>query len=95
MSGDEGDYTLSEPFDIDTGELDGLSLQQAFVLGYELRQIHVLLDRRKPFSKLIRTKNIERVQRSAIRRRVPIRIQRQDKDWAFVSCRRRDSGGQA
>ena len=36
-------FNLQKSFNIDTGELDGLSAQECFCLGYELAQIDNLL----------------------------------------------------
>ena len=36
-------FGLFKPFGIDHGQLDGLSAQQCFVLGYELGEIETLL----------------------------------------------------
>lgn len=36
---DDEEFSLVEPFYVDNGELDGMSLQQAFVLGYEFSSI--------------------------------------------------------
>ena len=39
----EGDFTLGSSFQIDDGELDGLTPQRCFVLGYELALVKHLL----------------------------------------------------
>jgi len=39
MSEDQGNYILLESFGIDNGELDGLTPQECFVLGYELSKV--------------------------------------------------------
>ena len=48
------DFGLLKSFDIDNGELEDLSRQQCFVLGYELAQIDFLLtgddEINKPFN---------------------------------------------
>ena len=56
------------PFDIDNGELDGLSLQEAFVLGYELAQIDALFDSGESFAKPVHAKNADRIKAEADRR---------------------------
>lgn len=39
MAEEEGNYLLLESFNIDDGQLDGLTPQTCFVLGYELSQV--------------------------------------------------------
>lgn len=40
---DDG-YRIVRPFNIDDGELDGISRQESFVLGYELALVDVRLE---------------------------------------------------
>jgi hypothetical protein len=56
-------YELFKPFDIDDGQLDGLSLQQAFVLGYELAEIDALLKLADGFIKPVHAENRERIEK--------------------------------
>ena len=84
MSEEDATYDLSEPFDIDSGELDTSSREQAFVLGYEMAQVHALMHRGQPFRKLIHAANVERVKRSAIRRRMRVTVEPNGEGWAVA-----------
>lgn len=54
-------YGLIKSFDIDHGELDGISNQQCFVLGYELAQIDNLLKQPAAIRKPVNADNRERI----------------------------------
>lgn len=54
-------WGLVRPFDIDDGQLDGLTPQQCFVLGYELAQFDARLATGEEFECLIHAENRERV----------------------------------
>lgn len=58
------DFGLVKSFDIDHGELDGLSPQECFVLGYELGEIDRLLQLRAPISRPVHSANRERILKS-------------------------------
>jgi len=58
------DFGLVKSFNIDDGELDGLSSQQCFVLGYELAQIDSLLARGVAINKPVNAENKERIEES-------------------------------
>lgn len=58
------DYGLIKSFDIDHNELDQLSRQQCFVLGYELAQIDTLLEKPEGFSRPLNADNRERVEKA-------------------------------
>lgn len=55
------EYELSEPFDIDNGELDGLSPQVCFVLGVEWHMVRQQADGPAPFSRPIHARNRDRI----------------------------------
>lgn len=55
------EFGLIRPFDIDHGELDGMSPQEVFVLGYELAQIDHLIEEREPFVRLAHAANLGRI----------------------------------
>ncbi len=57
----EPSFSCDRPFDIDDVQLDGLSPQQCFVLGYELAQVDSLLRSGCEFSKPIHANNAERI----------------------------------
>lgn len=54
-------FGLVKSFNIDDGQLDGLSPQQCFVLGYELSEIDRLLEADAPIQKTINSANRERI----------------------------------
>lgn len=58
------EYQQCEPFGIDAGELDDLSPQQCFVLGYELAQVHRLADHitERDTEKTVHAANRERIE---------------------------------
>ena len=59
------DFELQKSFNIDNGELDGLSPQECFVLGYELAQIDGLVSGLSgPFEKPIHAANKERIEKA-------------------------------
>lgn len=64
----DAEYEQYEPFGIDNGELDGLSPQECFVLGYELAQIHELAEHVDGFSKTVHATNQPRIEDSLRRR---------------------------
>ena len=55
-------YGLIKSFGIDDGELDNISPQQCFVLGYELAQIDQLLTHPAAISKPVNAANRERIE---------------------------------
>lgn len=60
---DGDEYELVQAFDIDDGELDGLSPQQCFVLGVEYESCRQLIIAGKLFTKTIHSANAERLSR--------------------------------
>ena len=55
-------FGLKKSFDIDDGELDALSSQQCFVLGYELAQIDHLLESGEGIDKPVNADNRQRIE---------------------------------
>ncbi len=68
MADDEAKWGLVEPFDIDDGELDGVSRQTAFCLGYEFCEFRRALERGGPIRQTAHTENAGRLKRMCIRR---------------------------
>jgi len=56
------DFGLIKSFAIDNGELDGLTAQEVFVLGYELAQIDQSLTVHEPFGRLVHADNRARIE---------------------------------
>ena len=56
------EFGIVKPFGIDDGELDGLSSQQCFVLGYELAQIDHLLAGEDEIRKPVNADNRQRIE---------------------------------
>lgn len=75
------EFELSESFDIDDGELDGLRPQDCFVLGYELCQFHALADKGGAFSKLAHADNTERIGDALLRRGLEFTVGLHDETW--------------
>ncbi len=55
------DFGMIRPFDIDSGQLDGLTPQQCFVLGYELALVDESLKACGAFERLIHAENKDRI----------------------------------
>lgn len=60
------EFGLKKSFKIDDGQLDGLSMQECFVLGYELAQIDSLLAERDEISRPVHAENRERIATACI-----------------------------
>lgn len=58
------EFGLVKSFDIDNGQLDSVSQQQAFVLGYELAQIDGLLAAGVQISRPVHGDNFGRIEKS-------------------------------
>lgn len=52
---------MVEPFYIDDGELNGLSPEQIFVLGFEFGSIREKIERGQPFSQMFHSDNYDRI----------------------------------
>lgn len=59
-------FGLIKSFDIDHGELDDISKQESFVLGYELATIDALLKSTDEISQLVHAENQHRVRKSCL-----------------------------
>lgn len=55
------EFGLFRPFDIDDGQLDGLTPQHCFALGYELAEVDAQIAAGEPFERLLHTANRDRV----------------------------------
>ncbi len=60
------EFGLIKSFDIDNGELDGLTHQEIFVLGYELAQIDNKLAQNERISQLVHADNQSRIEKACI-----------------------------
>ena len=59
-------YSLKESFHIDDGQLDGLSIQECFVLGYEYSQVCHKMDIFAPVRDMtVHRANIDRLNKAA------------------------------
>jgi len=58
------EFGLIKSFSIDNGELDGLSAQECFVLGYELAQVDQLLSSGQPIRQPVHADNQCRIESS-------------------------------
>lgn len=61
MADDEADFGLVKSFNIDDGQLDGLTPQHCFVLGYELADIYWMLRTGNAFTKTVHSANADRI----------------------------------
>lgn len=58
------DFGLIKSFDIDDGQLDGMSPQQCFVLGYELAAVDCFLKLAPRISQTVHAANKERIEKA-------------------------------
>lgn len=58
------EFGLIKSFDIDDGQLDGLTPQHIFVLGYELATIDWLLQQPAEITRNVHAANRERIEKS-------------------------------
>ncbi len=58
------DFGLIKSFDIDDGQLDGMTPQQCFVLGYELAAGDCLLKMSPQLSQKVHAANKERIEKA-------------------------------
>ena len=98
MSDDEDDigYGLVRSFSIDDGELEGLSSQECFVLGYELATVdHKLTTVTEGFTQTVHSENITRIQEycSRLNRSCTVRFFNNDKSesWAEITIARQQT----
>jgi hypothetical protein len=69
-------FWLHRPFGIDDGELDGLTLQQAFVLGYELSRVDEAIELGEPCSMTVHASNRQRIHDYCEKLGVPFSVRR-------------------
>lgn len=82
---DDEEFSLVEPFHVDNGELEGLTLQQAFVLGYEYAVIREKLDIGSfPFEVTFHSENEARVRKMLDRNNAHYEIAIHD-DWPLLA----------
>lgn len=68
-------FGLIRPFDIDDGQLDGLTPQQCFVLGYELAQIdHRLTMPDAIEGQLVHAENRDRIEGACVKANRPHKL---------------------
>ena len=77
-------YALVEPFDVDNGELDGLTLVDAFVFGVEWQQFRTEIQGVSGFSKTVHKANSERLAKMCSRRGRKYRVTYLDDLWAEI-----------
>lgn len=84
---EDQDYQMVEPFYVDDGELDGLSPQQIFVLGFEFSQIRTRLFQEMAFDMPFHSENESRVRKMLDRHNAVYEIYIHD-DWPqlVVTC---------
>ena len=80
-----GQRRVVEPFDIDSDELNGISLQEAFTFGVEWQAFRDKIKSVNDFSAMVHRGNVERIARIAARRGRVFRISFLDETWAEVA----------
>jgi len=58
------DFEMFKPFDVDDGQLDGLTPAEVFVLGYELGELDEYLKTGQAWVKPVHADNRERIEKS-------------------------------
>lgn len=81
------DFGLKEPFDIDDGELDGLTLQRAFTLGVEWEMFYQRLTH-DVFEMQIHAANEERLTRLAGRHGFAVSRKWVNDDWVLLCAQK-------
>lgn len=74
-----------EPFGIDGDELDGLSPQQCFVIGFEFAIVHKSMMRQGLYSMPIHPENVDRIRKAAAKRGIDIEIKAYDDNWFHLN----------
>lgn len=82
---DHQTYGLKEPFDIDAGELDGVSPVQAFTLGVEWQMVSEGLGSGESIERPIHDENVSRIKRMCIRRGRKFRVKDNGPEWKWLS----------
>ncbi len=77
-------FDLSESFNIDEDQLDGLSPQKVFVLGYELAQVSAELGSGNKVAKPVHPQNRERIEAAAKKRDRLITFTVYHDDWLWL-----------
>lgn len=82
-------YELSEPFDIDHGELDECSRQECFCLGVEWAYVARCLDTGRAFERPVHIDNAERIEMMCQRRgrEYSIETMPEDETWAWLNVK--------
>lgn len=61
MGPEDADYRCVEPFDIDHGELDGMTPQECFTLGVEWQMFRRQMEDGEPFERQVHSANADRL----------------------------------
>jgi hypothetical protein len=82
---DEEEFELCEPFDIDHGELEGMRLIDAFVLGVEWQMRKTQIETGRAFDCPIHTPNRERIENILKRRGRDFHVVHVDDEWSHLT----------
>lgn len=82
--GHEPTWSLVEPFDIDNGELDGLSGQECFVLGVEWAIVRHLLEGGGGFCKTVHAASVQRLVNLGRRSGRELEVRHGPDGWADI-----------
>lgn len=85
-------WNISEPFDIDDGQLDELTPQQCFVLGVEWQTVCAWVEEGKEGERLVHSSNISRLLRMARRRGVELGATTLGDGWSSIRALGAGSG---
>ena len=83
-------FGLVEPFDIDDGQLSGLSPAECFVLGVEWQMVAEQAAQPDAFERPIHRRNVERLQRLLIRRQRRFTVRHDTDEWSTLAVGERE-----
>ena len=77
---------LLEPFQIDDGELSGITAEEAFVLGVEWQQFRAkLAERSDSFEEMVHARNAVRIAGMVSRTGRAVRVRSDNAGWAKIA----------
>jgi hypothetical protein len=89
ISSENADFCLVDKFWIDNGELEGLSPQEIFVLGFEFYNILNRILWGLPFKIQFHNENVERVKKALLKYSVPYELFDANSSWPMLDAWRK------
>ena len=79
------EYELVQPFDTDSGELDGLSQAECFAMGVEWQMFRAQLETGKPFNTVVLASNAKRLTKMAERCQRFVEHRPAENGWSLIT----------